>query len=91
MKNIYFLLLFLLLCGCSVNKPLNWAIGMSEQEFLSTNNKISTVEANNFRTVYARCNDYGWNCWYFYFYKGYMYQMDDGVQQPDILIETHEK
>lgn len=75
----------LMLSGCA---PVQWGIGMSENDFLQRNKGkgVKVAEATTYRTVYQKCQ--GWNCAYYYFQNGYLIQADNGTTQPDIVIQN---
>lgn len=64
-------------------------LGMSEKEFLQQEQGRANVESINSQwTIYSRCNDWGYNCAYFYFHDGKLCQADHGEQTPDIIIQN---
>jgi hypothetical protein len=64
-------------------------IGMTQQDFLK-HNRVQLVEANQQATIYKKIN-YPFGAppvtKFFYFRDGKLIQVDEGTQNPDIIVE----
>lgn len=90
MKKILSVLLFtsLLISACSERI---FMLGTSEKDFVRQTTGAIQIEATQQRTVYKKV-DYGFghppSVKFFYFRDGILFQIDEGVRRPDVLIEN---
>lgn len=84
-KLLIIAMLFMVAC-----KAKQYTLGMSEKEFLANNHKAKLVKMRPDYTVYritkdVMTSDPGTK--YYYFAKGQLFLIDEGVQRPDLTID----
>lgn len=87
--QIKWVVLIIIITFSSCKAPY-YTIGMSEREFLK-HNRVQAVEQTTHQSVYKKTN-YPFGAApktkFFYFQDGYLTEVNEGVRQPDIIIQN---
>ena len=90
MKKLLYIILFGFFTSCVVKLP-TVKMGMSIDEFLQSDYQycqVQLVEMSTNRTIYKSGYTNGFIKYFYYFNKdGYLYQVDGGVDKPDVKIK----
>jgi hypothetical protein len=85
--------LIALLCAFASCSTKSYLIGMSENDFIKQNHGAELVQASGQTTVYKTdkviLGSYNRNIKYYYFNSHQLVRIDQGVRQPDVLIQNN--